>query len=117
MRKILYKKHIDLEKREKAYSIHSETEDRKCRTEVRKSFMYAVSKAKESKPRPKLPLVFIRKTVDTKKGIEEFGFHVKGHFHITHKGEPMKVRFHHTLDITIRWKAQHFSPNKSANLT
>ena len=117
MKKILFKKRINLEKRAKNFSIHSQTEDQKCRTEVHKSFTYAVSRVKEKDPQPKPPLVFIRKAFDTKKGIEEFGFHVKGYFYITHNGGPVKVRFHHTLDIMITWKVKDFSPNKSANLT
>jgi len=117
MKRVLYKKRIDLNKRLKTFSIYSRTEDLQCRTHVRKGFAYAVDRAKEAKPQHKPPLVFIRKTFDTKRGVEGFNFHVKGHFYVTHNRTLMRVRFHHTLDIVINWKANNFSPKKSASLT
>lgn len=117
MKKILFKKRIDINKRMKTFSIYSKTEDHECKTDVRKGFAYAVDVAKEARPQCKAPLVFIRKSFDTKKGIEGFSFHVKGHFYVTHNRTLMRVRFHHTLDIEIKWKVKNFSPKKSASLT
>ena len=117
MKKVLFKKRIDINKRVKTFSIYSETEDHQCKTQVRKGFAYTVDWAKETMPTSKPPLVFIRKTFDTKRGIEGFSFHVKGYFYVTHNRELMKVRFHHTLDIEIKWKVKNFSPKKSASLT
>jgi hypothetical protein len=116
VKKILFKKRIDPDKRIKTFSIYSKTEDDECKTHVRKGFAYAVDLAKEVNPQYKPPLVFIRKTFDTRNGIEGFGFHVKGHFYMTHNRVLMRVRFHHTLDIEIKWKAKNFSPKKSVSL-
>lgn len=117
MKKVLFKKRIDRKKGTKAFSIHTRTEDKQCRTEVRKSFKYAVDLAREVKPVPKKPLVFIRKSLDTKRGIEVFSFHVKGYFYVTQGCDVVKVRFNHSLDIEIKWKIKNFSPKKSESLT
>ena len=117
MKKILFKKRIDLDKRMKTFSIYSQTEDSQCKTHVRKGFAYTVDLSREDRPISKAPLVFIKKTLDTKKGIEGFNFHVKGHFYVNHNRRLMRVRFNHTLDIEIKWKVKNFSPKKSASLT
>ena len=117
MKKVLYKKRINLKKRLKTFSIYSRSEDQECKTKVRKGFAYAVDWARKSKPHSKPPLIFINKTFDTKKGIETFSFHVKGYFYINYNRELMRVRFHHTLDIEIKWKVKDFSPKKSVSLT
>jgi len=118
MKRVLYRKRMNLKKRLKTFSIYSRTEDHECKTQVRKGFAYAVDWAKEDPaPESKAPLIFIRKVFDTKKGIETFSFHVKGYFYVNYNRELMRVRFNHTLDIEIRWKAKHFSPKKSVSLT
>ena len=117
MKKVLFRKRINLNKRIKTFSIYSRTEDPECKTQVRKGFTYAVDWAKDDRPVSKPPLIFIRKSYDSKKRVETFGFHVKGYFYITYKRELMRVRFHHTLDIEIKWKAKDFSPKKSVSLT
>ena len=117
MKKILFQKRIDLNKRQKKFSIFTKTEDRECKTRVRKGFTYYVDWAEVSEPVSKPPLVFIRKTFDSKKGIERFSFHVKGYFYASHDRKMVRVRFHHTLDIEIKWKIKDFSPKKSASLT
>ena len=116
MRELLYEHQLDPDKRIKVFSIDSRAEDKKCKTRILKSFKYMVDWAKESKPLKKAPQVFIRKSFDTKRGIESFSFHVKGYFFITQNDELMKVRFNHTLDITIRWKAKSLSPNETVSL-
>jgi hypothetical protein len=117
MKEILYKKRIDISKRIKTFSIHSQTEDEQCKTRVSKGFAYTVDWAREERLISRPPLVFIRKACDTKKGIETFSFHVKGAFYINHNREFMRVRFYHTLDIEIKWKIKNFSPKKSVSLT
>jgi len=117
MKKMLFESNIDLEKKRKNFAIYSKTEDKQCRTQVQKSFTYVVDRAKEIRPQSKEPLVFIKKSFNTKNRIESFSFHVKGYFHITHNDALMKVLFHHTLDIKINWKAKDFSPKKSDSLT
>ncbi len=117
MKKVLFRKRINLKKRIKTFSIYTKTEDRECKTQVRKGFTYAADWAKNDKPVSKPPLVFIRKSFDTKKKTETFSFHVKGYFYVTYKRELIRVRFHHTLDIEIKWKVKHFSPKKSVSLT
>jgi hypothetical protein len=116
MREVLYEKQLDPKKRVKIFTIDSESEDKKSKTKIRKSFKYKVDRAGGAKPRTKAPLVFIRKYFDTKRNIESFSFHVKGFFFITQEEELMKVWFNHTLDIMIRWKAKNFSPSKSVSL-
>ena len=117
MKKILFKKRIDLDKRVKTFSIYSQAEDKECKTRVRKGFAYTIDRSREDRPIAKPPLVFIKKSLDTKKGIESFSFHVKGNFYINHNRRLMRVRFHHTLDIEINWKVKNFSPHESESLT
>lgn len=117
MREVLYEKRLDPAKRVKVFSIDSETVDKKCKTKICKSFRYKVDRARESDPRNKAPLIFIRKSFDTKRRIESFSFHVKGFFFISHGKELLRVRFNHALDITIHWNAKDFSPKKSVSLT
>ena len=117
MKKVLFRKRINLKKRIKTFSIYSKTEDQECKTQVRKGFAYTVDWAKEDNPVSKPPLIFIRKSFDTQKKVETFAFHVKGYFYIRYKRELMRVRFCHTLDIEIQWKVKDFSPKKSVSLT
>ena len=117
MKKILFKKRIDLEKRIKTFSIYSQSEDEQCKTQVRKGFAYTVDQAHEDRLSSRPPLVCIRKTFHSKKGVEGFSFHVKGFFYVNNNRNLIRVRFHHTLDIEIKWKVKNFSPKKSASLT
>lgn len=117
MKEVLFRSRIDLVKRKKTFSIRSNSEDKQCKTQVDKTFTYMVDRARTKNPQPRKPLVFIKKSFDTLKGVEGFSFHVKGYFYITCGDEVMKVLFHHTLDICITWKANHFSPKKSESLT
>jgi len=116
MKRVLFKKRIDLDKKTKTFSIDTKTEDQQSKTRVKKSFTYAIDWAKEDNPRSRRPLVFIRKTFDTKRGVEEFGFHVKGYFFVTQESELVKVLFHHTLDIKIRWKGKELVPKDVESL-
>ena len=117
MKDVLFESQIDLEKCTKNFSIFSKTEDKACKTQVQKSFTYVVNRVEEDAPVAKAPIVFIRKSFDAKTRVEEFGFHVKGFFLVNHEDTLMKVLFHHTLDIKIKWKAKDFSPKKSESLT
>jgi len=117
MKDVLFESQIDLEKCRKNFSVYSKTEDKASETQVYKSFTYVVNRVEDVTPVAKAPIVFIRKSLDTKKGIEKFGFHVKGYFLVNHEDAMMKVLFHHTLDIKIKWKAKDFSPKKSESLT
>ena len=117
MKRVLFESQIDLEKKRKNFSIYSRTEDKQCKTQIQKSFTYVVNRVEEAAPAAKAPIVFIRKSFDAKTRVEEFGFHVKGFFLVNHEDTLMKVMFHHTLDIKIKWKAKDFSPKKSESLT
>ena len=117
MKDVLFESQIDLDKRKKTFSIDSKSEDQQCKTQVKKSFTYLVDTSGDRVIRPRDPLIFIRKSFDTKRGIEEFSFHVKGYFFVTNNDVRLKVLFHHMLDIRIKWKAKDFSPKKSASLT
>jgi len=117
MKDVLFESQIDLEKRKKNFSVYSKTEDNTCKTQIQKSFTYVVNRVEGSIPEAKAPVVFIQKSFDSKKRIEQFGFHVRGYFLVNHEDTLMKVLFHHTLDIRIRWKSKNFSPKKSDSLT
>jgi len=110
MKDVLFESQIDLNKHKKNFSIFSKTEDQTCRTQVQKSFTYVVERVEGSMSEAKAPVVFIRKSLNSKRRIEQFGFHVRGCFFVTHEDTLMKVLFHHTLDIRIRWKVKNFSP-------
>ena len=116
MKKVLFRKRMNLKKRIKTFSIYSRSEDQECKTQVKKGFAYAVDRAKETRPVSKPPLIFIRKSFDTKKAIETFSFHVKGYFFVTYKRELIRVRFYHTLEIEIKWKAGHLLSKKTESL-
>jgi hypothetical protein len=117
MRNITYKKKESLEHRRKLISICENSEDKECKTYVRKSFIYIVSKAQEAEAMPNPPEVFIKKRFDTKSLVERFSFKVKGSFFINRDGKLLKVDFCHTLRINIIWKSKIFSPKKSVTLT
>ena len=117
MRKILYKKMTSLLNRSKAISVSESSEDKECKTYVRKNFVYIVSpdahpEMEEINP----PDIYIKKSYDTKTKEERFSFRVKGCFFITREQAFFKVCFCHSLNINITWKAKIFSP-KSVTLT
>lgn len=116
MKKVEFKKRNNPKKGIKRLSIIQKTNDRECSTTVQKSFLYHVVKAEKEEANVEAPEIYIRKTFDTKKGIERFDFKVKGHFYMTHNRWFLKVNFHHKLNINIVWK-KNFSPKKSAVLT
>jgi hypothetical protein len=118
MRNIIYKKKQSLEHRRKLISICENSEDKECKTYVRKSFIYIVSKVEAVEANPNPPEVFIKKRFDTKSLTERFSFRVKGTFYINNaERHLMKVNFCHTLRINIIWKSKIFSPKKSVTLT
>lgn len=117
MKEILFKKNSDIQKRTKTLSISHINEDKDCKTHVKKSFIYMVSKVEEVEDQIQPPQIFIRKTINNKTREEHFIFEVKGYFFMSHQRFLMKVRFHHTLVIDIFWKDKIFSPKKSAVLT
>ena len=116
MRNIVYKKKQSIEHRRKLISIAENSEDKECKTYVRKSFVYIVSKA-ETAGEVNAPEIFIKKRFDTKSLVERFSFRVKGSFYLTREQSLFKVDFCHTLRINILWKSKIFSPKKSVTLT
>ena len=117
MRNITYKKKQSLEHRRKLISICENSEDKECKTYVRKSFVYIVSKAEAVEENPNPPEIFIKKRFDTKSLTERFSFRVKGSFYLNQERTLFKVNFCHTLRINIIWKSKIFSPKKSVTLT
>ena len=117
MRNITYKKKQSLEHRRKLISICENSEDKECKTYVRKSFVYIVSKAESAEEQPAAPEIYIKKRFDTKSLTERFSFRVKGSFYLTQDRNLFKVNFCHTLRINIIWKSKIFSPKKSVTLT
>lgn len=117
MKEILYKKRQSLKYHRKTVSIRENSENKECRTCVRKSFVYIVSPGNEIEAKSHPPEIDIKKSLDTKKNEEKFSFRVKGEFSITQGRRQFKIDFCHTLKIDIVWKNKIFSPKKSANLT
>lgn len=117
MRNITYKKKQSLEHRRKLISISENSEDKECKTYVRKSFIYILTKAEEMAENYNPPEVFIKKRFDTKSLNERFSFRVKGAFYLNKERNLFKVDFCHTLRINIVWKSKIFSPKKSVTLT
>jgi len=117
MKKILFRKLMDIEKGTKAFSITQKNEDKDCITHVRKSFVYQLCECEKVNPEIKPPEIHMRKSLNTKKGLEKCHLEVKGAFFVTSKRLLMKVNFQHSLDIQILWKTKIFSPKKSEVLT
>ena len=116
MRNIIYKKKQSFEHRRKLISISENSEDKECKTYVRKSFIYILSKAEKVEENLNPPEIFIKKRFDTKTLSERFSFRVKGSFYLNKDHGLFKVDFCHTLRINIIWKSKIFSPKKSVTL-
>ena len=116
MREILFKNATSLQKKRKAISVSERSEDKECKTFVRKSFVYLVTpQMRVEQPIPS-PDIYIRKTYNTRSKEEKFSFRVKGFFYIARESCFLQVSFCHCLKINILWKAKILSP-KSATLT
>ena len=117
MKKVFFKKMLDSKEGLKSVLISSQTEDRECITNMRKSFEYKVSKAGKIDLNLGAPEVYIRKVFDTKRNIEKFYLKVIGKFYMKNKGVTVSVDFCHSLNIDIQWKIKLFSQKKSEILT
>jgi len=117
MKDILYKKRQSLKNRHKVISISERSEDKDCKTHVRKSFAYMVSKTEPIDYGDGHPEIYIKKSFNSKTREERFSFKVKGFFFMNQRRSVLKVDFCHTLNIHIAWKKKAFSSNKSATLT
>ncbi len=116
MKEILFRNATSLAKRRKALSISEISEDKECKTFVRKSFIYLVTPQMRVEQTVPQPDIYIRKFTSAKTKEEKFSFRVKGYFYIAKDYCFLKVSFCHCLKINILWKAKIFSP-KSATLT
>ena len=116
MRRILYKKMTSLENRSKAISVSENSEDKECKTRVKKSFLYFVKPDVQIEAHVTPPEIFIKKSYDTKTKEERFSFRVKGYFFINRDQCYYQVNFCHSLNIHITWKPHLISP-KSVTLT
>jgi len=105
MREILYKKMTSGKDKRKLMSIIERSEDKECKTYIRKNFIYIVSAADKVEEVPD-PEIFINKCRDSKTQIEKFSFKVKGVFYITKDERIAKVRFCHNLHIDLTWKTK-----------
>ena len=117
MKNILYKKKQSAHSRRKIVSICECSEDKECKTYVRKNFLYIVTKEEEAEDDLSVPQVFIKKAIDTKNREEKFSFRVKGCFYTSRDRINFKVRFCHSLKIRITWKTKAFSPKSATQLT
>ncbi len=110
MRDILYKKKQSLKNHRKTISINEHSEDKECKTHVRKSFVYIVTDVQGIKESVSQPEIYITKSFDAKLYKEIFSFRVKGAFFMTQERGIFKVNFCHALKINIAWKNKIFSP-------
>jgi len=117
MKTILYRKRQSLKNHRKMVSINEQSDEKECKTHVRKSFAYIVSNVTAEKEIIEAPEIHIKKSFDTKRHQEKFSFRVKGAFYIKEHKAIYKVDFCHTLRIELEWKDKTFSPNKSVTLT
>lgn len=98
-------------------SIIERSEDKECRTFVKKNFLYVVNKIKTiDEKNLSEPEIHIRKVCDSRTKIEVFQFKVRGSFYIAHEDNYFKVNFCHHLHIQLNWKTKTFSP-KPVTLT
>ena len=98
-------------------SICETSDEKECKTTVRKHFVYLVTKEEQVEQNIIPPRIDIVKCINTRKREEKFHFRVKGYFYIAREGTLYKVRFCHSLNIMISWKSdKELSPKKSATL-
>ena len=116
MRRILYKKMTSLHNRSKAISVAEASEDKECKTYVKKSFVYLVTPEANVNETASAPEIYIKKSYDTRTKEERFSFRVKGLFYINRDHVYFKVHFSHSLNIHITWKPKVIS-HKSATLS
>ena len=116
MRRILYRKMTSLQNRSKAISVSESSEDKECKTFVKKSFIYIVTPHIDADEQAFFPDIFIKKSYNTRTREEKFSFRVKGLFYLNRDETIFRVDFCHTLHIHITWKPKVFSP-KSVILT
>ena len=117
MKEVIFKKLSDIRKGTKSLTIHNKNEDEKSITNVKKTFLYLVTKEEAMEPHLEPPQIFIRKCFDSKANTERFSFRVKGSFYMTYNRLLLRVRFHHILKILVINKDKILSPKKSAVLT
>jgi len=117
MRQLVYKKRQSLRNRRKGIAIHEFSEDKDCKTQVRKNFAYKVTRVEQVEGPGERPQIFILKEFNTQTKEEKFTFRVRGDFFLTRDRYVFKVEFCHTLRIGIHWKKNIFSPKKSVTLT
>ena len=114
MREILFRNMTSVPKRRKAILISERSEDKECKTYVRKSFVYIVTpEVRVEQPIPQ-PDIYIRKSYSTKTKEEKFSFRVKGYFYVAKEGFSdqmflIKVAdFRALIYSEIRFDAAHF---------
>src|SRR3989338_6576 len=117
MRQVFYRKRHSLKNRHKMMSICETYDEQDCKTSVRKYFIYVVSKEDNIDQNINPPRIDIKKYFNTKTREERFHFRVKGYFYISREAALLKVRFCHSLKISIVWKSKELSPKKSVTLT
>ena len=114
MKKIMHKKVTSLREKRKVVSISESAENKQCKTQVRKCFIYKVLEAERIEQELPKPNICLKKAFNSKTIEERFSFRVKGYFFITHKRFYYKVHFCHSLYISILWKSKKFSPKPNS---
>lgn len=116
MRDLLYKKKTSYKSKRKVISLGERFEDNKCKTHVRKSFVYMLNPEMTMHPKLSEPELIIKKFYDSKRKEEKFLFRVKGYFYIRRNRCLFRVNFLHALNIHIQWKTK-IPSSQSATLT
>jgi len=116
MKQVRYAKRNSMKDGRKRMSIWETSDEKECKTSVKKHFIYIVQSTGRTQKNLNPPRIDISKNVDTKRKEEKFHFRVKGSFYLAQNEQMFEVNFCHSLDITITWN-KSISPKKSANLT
>ncbi|MBF0486339.1 MAG: hypothetical protein HQL16_07500 [Candidatus Omnitrophica bacterium] len=113
MKNVIYKKR-ELAQRGRVISIRERFEDEECATQVRKNYIYLLSRADEVPQKPEAPQISVTKRIDSAKKNETFVFKIKGVIHITEKRFIYRVEYCHSLLIHMTWKTHVLSSKPAA---
>lgn len=115
MRDILHKTKEMVGGRGKVILIAEHAEDKDCKTDIRKKFIY-VAKEVDADAGTSVPQVHIEKSFDTKSRDEYFCMRVRGFFHIYRNRRLVKIGYCHILRIRLHWKTKKATPKKSVTM-
>ena len=115
MRNLLHKTREVLKGQGRIVLIAEHKEDRECRSDVRKEFVYVAREAAMEEALP-APQVHIEKSYDSENRDEFFSLRVKGAMYVHRHRRLMKIGYSHRLRIRLHWKDCVASPKKSVTM-